>query len=121
MVAASNETQVDLRVFAGMRGQDGFETESTTVHPGEERVLIKYEEPLWSVTPVDQFIHRLRVITPGDCTVTMDRATVQRAASREKSRRWWSIHMTRESLESRGCPIVEKAGDRPPGTPSSLP
>jgi hypothetical protein len=102
LVMVRNDTGADLQLSLLLRGHSAF-TEEGTIKAKDSLLLDKYEEPVLHPTPIEDFVSGLRVKTPSGCLVTLDQAAVIKATERDKTHRWWIIHLSPELVRSAGC------------------
>jgi hypothetical protein len=98
-VRIENDTSTTLTPGALLRGSSEFQ-DQRPLAPKDALTLIKYEEPVLAVTPIEQQVQALRLRTASGCIVRLDQAAVATASQRDKSARRWTIHLTPEMLSA---------------------
>lgn len=104
LVNVRNETATDLAVHARLVGNTAFDAMPGPLKPLEERTILQYEEPRWSVEPVSNLVDGLRLVTPATCVAVLDGKAVALATERSQTHRWLTIRVTPQTLAAAGCP-----------------
>jgi hypothetical protein len=98
----SNDTAADLRV-SFFNPDTATYSEESPLKGKTIIILLKYEEPRYHPTPVENFVNGLRLKTTSGCVATLDQGGVVKSAERDKERRQWIIHVSPALLAQAGC------------------